>query len=129
MFSTAGSPLPAEGYRYLAEQLGPKVLLLNGSGGTDICSGIVGGSPLLPVYEGEISGPCLGVAARAYDPEGRPIVGELGELVIERPAAVDAGGLLGRRRRLPLPRRRTSTPIPACGAMATGSASPSAAAA
>ena len=85
VFSTAGSPLPAEGYRYLAEQLGPKVLLLNGSGGTDICSGIVGGSPLLPVYEGEISGPCLGVAARAYDPEGRPVVGELGELVIERP--------------------------------------------
>ena len=39
------------------EQLGPDVLLINGSGGTDVCSGIVGGSPLLPVYEGEISGP------------------------------------------------------------------------
>ena len=69
VFSTAGSPLPAEGYRYLAEQLGPKVLLLNGSGGTDICSGIVGGSPLLPVYEGEISGPLPGRRrARATTP-------------------------------------------------------------
>ena len=58
VFGTAGSPLPAEGYRYVYDQLGPDVLLINGSGGTDVCSGIVGGSPLLPVYEGEISGAC-----------------------------------------------------------------------
>ena len=85
VFGTAGSPLPAEGYRYVYEQLGPDVLLINGSGGTDVCSGIVGGSPLLPVYEGEISGRLLGVAADAFDPQGEPIVGELGELVITRP--------------------------------------------
>ena len=84
-FGTAGSPLPVEGYRYVYEQLGPKVLLVNGSGGTDVCSGIVGGSPLLPVWEGEISGRLLGVAAEAFDPGGRPLVGELGELVITRP--------------------------------------------
>jgi acetoacetyl-CoA synthetase len=35
-----------------------------GSGGTDVCSGIVQGSPLQPVWVGEISGPCLGVDAR-----------------------------------------------------------------
>jgi acetoacetyl-CoA synthetase len=85
VFVTAGSPLPPEGYRWLHEQLGDAPLLLNGSGGTDICSGIVSGSPLQTVYEGEISGPCLGVAAEAYDAEGRPVVGELGELVITRP--------------------------------------------
>jgi acetoacetyl-CoA synthetase len=85
VFGTAGSPLPAEGYRYVYEQLGPDVLLINGSGGTDVCSGIVGGSALLPVYEGEISGRLLGVATDAFDPQGRPLVGELGELVITRP--------------------------------------------
>lgn len=85
VFCTAGSPLPAEGYRYVYEQLGPEVLLVNGSGGTDVCSGIVGGSPLLPVYEGEISGRLLGVATDAFDPQGKPLVGELGELVITRP--------------------------------------------
>ncbi len=85
VFGTAGSPLPVEGYRYVYEQLGPDVLLINGSGGTDVCSGIVGGSALLPVYEGEISGRLLGVAADAFDPQGKPIVGELGELVITRP--------------------------------------------
>ena len=85
VFGTAGSPLPVEGYRYVYDQLGPDVLLINGSGGTDVCSGIVGGSPLLPVYEGEISGRLLGVAADAFDAQGEPLVGELGELVITRP--------------------------------------------
>jgi acetoacetyl-CoA synthetase len=85
VFGTAGSPLPAEGYRYVYDQLGPDVLLVNGSGGTDVCSGIVGGSPLLPVYEAELSGRLLGVAADAFDASGRPLVGELGELVITRP--------------------------------------------
>jgi acetoacetyl-CoA synthetase len=84
VFCTAGSPLPAEGYRYVYEQL-PEVLLVNGSGGTDVCSGIVSGCFALPVYEGEISGRCLGVDAQAFDAEGNVVVGELGELVIRRP--------------------------------------------
>ena len=53
----AGSPLPPEGYRWVAEQFGPDVLLNVGSGGTDVCTGIVQGSPLQPVWVGEISGP------------------------------------------------------------------------
>ncbi|HEV7132637.1 MAG TPA: acetoacetate--CoA ligase [Gaiellaceae bacterium] len=85
VFGAAGSPLPLEGYRYVYEELGPDVMLLNGSGGTDVCSGIVGGSPMLPVYEGEISGRLLGCAADAVDADMRPVVGELGELVITKP--------------------------------------------
>jgi acetoacetyl-CoA synthetase len=81
----AGSPLPVEGYAWVREQFGPQVLLNVGSGGTDVCTGIVQGSPLQPVRAGEISGACLGVAAAAFDPQGRPVVGELGELVITRP--------------------------------------------
>jgi acetoacetyl-CoA synthetase len=85
VFGTAGSPLPADGYRYLSDTLAPGALILNGSGGTDVCSAIVGGSPLQPVWEGEMSGPALGVAALAVDAGGDPVVGELGELVIARP--------------------------------------------
>jgi acetoacetyl-CoA synthetase len=81
----AGSPLPPEGYRWVAEQFGPQVLLNVGSGGTDVCSGIVQGSPLQPVWAGEISGPCLGVDAKAFDADGKPVVGDLGELVITAP--------------------------------------------
>jgi acetoacetyl-CoA synthetase len=82
---TAGSPLPAEGYTYVYEQLGPEPVLINGSGGTDVCTGMVSGSFAQPVYEGEISGPCLGVAAHAFDASGAEVIGELGELVITRP--------------------------------------------
>jgi acetoacetyl-CoA synthetase len=82
---TAGSPLPAEGYRWVYEQLGPDVLLVNGSGGTDVCTGLVSGCPATPVYEGEISCACLGVAATAFDQDGQEVVGELGELVVTQP--------------------------------------------
>lgn len=81
----AGSPLSVEGFVWAQEQLGPGVLLNVGSGGTDVCSGIVAGSPLHPVWAGEMSGNLLGVAAAAYDEAGSPVVGELGELVITRP--------------------------------------------
>jgi acetoacetyl-CoA synthetase len=81
----AGSPLPPEGFDWIYEQLGDDVLLICGSGGTDVCTGIVQGSPLQPVYRGEMSGCCLAVDVAAYDESGRPVVGELGELVIRAP--------------------------------------------
>ena len=82
---TAGSPLPAEGYTYVYEQLDSDVVLINGSGGTDVCTGIVSGSFAQPVVEGEIAGRCLGVDAHAFDESGNDVVGELGELVITKP--------------------------------------------
>ncbi|MGK3208077.1 acetoacetate--CoA ligase [Amycolatopsis sp. MEPSY49] len=81
----AGSPLPADGYHWVRAVFGPDVLLNVGSGGTDVCSGIVQGGPLQPVLAGEISGPCLGVDAKAFDEHGTEVVGELGELVITAP--------------------------------------------
>jgi acetoacetyl-CoA synthetase len=81
----AGSPLPAEGFDWIYEQLGPDILLNCGSGGTDLCCGIVQGSPLQPVYRGEIAGCCLAVDAAAFDVHGRAVVDELGELVIRAP--------------------------------------------
>jgi acetoacetyl-CoA synthetase len=81
----AGSPLPPEGYDWVYEQLGPDLLLLNGSGGTDVCSAIVSASPLQPVTRGEIAGRWLGVDATAFDPDGNEVIGDLGELVIRQP--------------------------------------------
>jgi acetoacetyl-CoA synthetase len=85
MLCTAGSPLPPEGYLYAYEQLGPDMLLNNGSGGTDVCTGFVSGSFAQPVYEGEITGPCLAIDAHAFDPAGNEVIGELGEFVITQP--------------------------------------------
>ena len=80
-----GSPLPAEGFDWSDEQFGDRVRVNSISGGTDVCSGFVAGNPWLPVYRGELSGPCLGVDVTAFDPEGNEIVGEVGELVIRQP--------------------------------------------
>jgi acetoacetyl-CoA synthetase len=84
-FCAAGSPLPPEGFDWIYEQLGPDVLLNVGSGGTDVCTGMVQGGPMQPVYRGEIAGCCLGVDVAAYDESAQPVVGELGELVIRQP--------------------------------------------
>jgi acetoacetyl-CoA synthetase len=81
----AGSPLPSEGYHYVYEQFGPEILCLNGSGGTDICGAFVSGSFMQPVYDGEISGCCLGADVKAFDGDGNEVVGELGEMVVCQP--------------------------------------------
>ena len=80
-----GSPLPDDGFDWAAGQFGDRVLVNSMSGGTDICSGFVAGNPWLPVYRGELSGPCLGVDVTAFDAGGAEIIGELGELVVRAP--------------------------------------------
>jgi len=55
------------------------------SGGTEFCSGLLAGSPLLPTRAGEIQAPALGGAAYAYDENGGNIIDEVGELVITKP--------------------------------------------
>lgn len=83
--SSTGSPLPVEGYEWVYDAVKPGVQLVSGSGGTDVLSGFVGGSPLVPVYAGEISCTALGVDIASYDPRGRAMIGEQGELVVRRP--------------------------------------------
>ncbi|GAA4207938.1 acetoacetate--CoA ligase [Actinocatenispora rupis] len=82
---STGAPLPPEGFHWVYDKVGRDLLLTSFSGGTDVCTGFVGGSPLLPVYEGEISGRCLGCAVESYDADGKPQRDSLGELVITRP--------------------------------------------
>jgi acetoacetyl-CoA synthetase len=81
----AGAPLATEGYVWITEQLGQGVLLNVGSGGTDVCTGIIAASPWQPVYAGRMSGRVLGCDLAALDPFGHEVVGELGELVIRQP--------------------------------------------
>lgn len=70
-------------------------MLTSLSGGTDVCTGFVGGVPLLPVIEGEISCRCLGARIEAYDSAGQPITGRTGELVVTRPMPSMPVGLWG----------------------------------
>ena len=82
---STGAPLPAEGFRYVYDAVSPTAHLQSVSGGTDVCTAFVGASPLVPVWEGEISCRHLGCAVQAYSPDGAPLVGKQGELVITQP--------------------------------------------
>jgi acetoacetyl-CoA synthetase len=82
---STGSPLPAEGFRWVYESVSDSLLLSSLSGGTDVCTAFVGGCPLVPVREGEISCRYLGARVEAFDPRGRSLVGEQGELVLTAP--------------------------------------------
>ncbi len=81
---STGSPLAPYLHRWARDEVGD-VPLWSVSGGTDIAGGFVGGAPTVPVWPGEISARCLGVAIEAWDQQGHPVYDEVGELVVHRP--------------------------------------------
>jgi len=94
MMST-GSPLVPEGFDYVYREIKADLQLSSISGGTDIISCFVLGSPVLPVWRGEIQCRGLGMAVDVWDDEGRPVRGEKGELVCAKPFPVMPLGFWG----------------------------------
>ncbi|MEU4165016.1 acetoacetate--CoA ligase [Actinoplanes sp. NPDC026670] len=82
---STGAPLPAACYTWTADHLGPGIQLVSTTGGTDVVSGFAGSAPTTPIWAGEISAPLLGVALAAWDEQGHPVIGDVGELVVTRP--------------------------------------------
>ncbi|MDA8335905.1 MAG: acetoacetate--CoA ligase [Peptococcaceae bacterium] len=82
---STGSPLPVEGFQWVYEAVKSDVWLTSASGGTDVSTGFLAGCPLLPVHAGELQCRALGVNVQAYDEKGRPLVDEVGELVVTDP--------------------------------------------
>jgi acetoacetyl-CoA synthetase len=82
---STGSPLSPEAFQWIYDELPADTWLFSTSGGTDLCTAFVGGVPTLPVYLGELQARSLGAAIESWDPDGKPLIGEVGELVITRP--------------------------------------------
>jgi acetoacetyl-CoA synthetase len=83
--ASTGSPLPPATFHWIRDAVGKHVWPVSTSGGTDVCSAFVSGCPLLPVRAGEIQCRCLGAAIDVLDEDGRPLRGEVGELVLTEP--------------------------------------------
>lgn len=81
----AGSPATPECMAWFYDHVKRNLWVANGSGGTDCCTGFVGGVPTLPVRAGEIQGPSLGVAIAAFNERGESVIDEVGELVMTEP--------------------------------------------
>ncbi len=82
---STGSPLSIEGFEWVYREVKQDVQLASISGGTDIISCFMLGSPVSPVYAGEIQKRGLGMKVEAWDDDGRPVVGQKGELVCTAP--------------------------------------------
>ncbi|GAA3436031.1 acetoacetate--CoA ligase [Kutzneria kofuensis] len=80
-----GSVVPPAAYRWVATELGEHIALASTSGGTDVVSAFAGAVPTAPIWVGEMSAPCLGVALEAWDADGRSVIDEVGELVVTKP--------------------------------------------
>ena len=84
--SQTGSPLSAEGFEYVYREIKENMHFNSIAGGTDINGCFSIGTPIQPVYAGELQGPGLGMKIKAYDESGKHVVDKEGELVCEAPA-------------------------------------------
>ena len=96
MVLVTGSPLSEPTAQWLAEQVGPDVMINPISGGTDLIGCFVAGDPTRPFFAGEMTGPALGTAVDVFTDAGRPAAdGEPGELVCTQPFPTVPLGIWG----------------------------------
>jgi len=84
--SQTGSPLSSEGFEYVYREIKSDLHFNSIAGGTDINGCFAAGTPIQPVYAGELQGPALAMKVKAYNESGRPVVDQQAELVCEAPA-------------------------------------------
>jgi acetyl-CoA synthetase len=85
-FGSTGEPWNPDPWRWLFDVVGGgRLPIINYSGGTETSGGIVGGNVLTPLKACAFAGPLPGMAAEVVDDQGRPVRGEVGELVVTQP--------------------------------------------
>jgi acetoacetyl-CoA synthetase len=82
---STGSPLSVEGFEWVYREVKEDLQLASICGGTDLVSCFMLGSPIDPVYPGEIQKRGLGMKVEAWSEEGKSMIGKKGELVCTAP--------------------------------------------
>ena len=82
---STGSPLPADLFEWAKAEVGRHIEVSSVSGGTDVVTAFAGGTTGVPALPGELATRYLGVALQAWSPQRRPLIGEVGEMVITAP--------------------------------------------
>jgi len=85
MIISTGSPLAAESFDFVYNNIKQDVCLSSISGGTDIMGAFVDASAVLPVYRGELQCRSLGMAVEVFDEHGESVTNQKGELVCTKP--------------------------------------------
>ncbi|MGW5106402.1 acetoacetate--CoA ligase [Nocardia sp. NPDC004123] len=79
-----GAAFPASSSMWLRDNAGD-IPVSSISGGTDVVSAFMGGTPTVPIWPGELSAPYLGVALEAWDESGHSVHDAVGELIVTQP--------------------------------------------
>ena len=82
---STGSPLPKEGFEYVYREIKKDLQLASISGGTDLNGCFALGNPIGPIYSEELQCRGLAMKVKAYDEDGKPVIGKTAELVCEAP--------------------------------------------
>ncbi|MGH2821242.1 MAG: AMP-binding protein [Actinomycetota bacterium] len=100
ILASTGEPWNPEPYRWLAEVVGgSRRPIINISGGTEVGACFLGQTPVVPTKSCSLGSPALGMAIDVYGPDGRPVRGEVGELVCTKPWPSQTRGFWGNRER------------------------------
>ena len=82
---STGAPLVPEQFDWVYDNVNSDIQVASISGGTDIIGCFLAGSPLLPVYRGELQCSQLGMDVQSWNVDGKSVIGESGELVCASP--------------------------------------------
>lgn len=81
----SGAPSTPQTFEWFYAHVKRDLWVTSQSGGTELCSALVGAVPLLPVYAGEIQARMLAMDVHVWDDDGHEVHDEVGELVVTKP--------------------------------------------
>lgn len=86
ILGSTGEPWNPEPYQWFSDVVGGgRVPIINLSGGTEVGACFLGQSPVIPTKNSSLGTASLGMAMDVFDSEGKPVRGEVGELVCKKP--------------------------------------------
>ena len=96
ILGSTGEPWNPEPYKWFSEVVGQgRCPIMNLSGGTEVGACFLGQSPVIPTKNSSLGTPSLGMAMDVFDADGRPVRGEVGELVCTKPWPAQTRGFWG----------------------------------
>jgi len=86
ILGSTGEPWNEDPWHWYFEVVGQqRCPIINISGGTEVGACFLSPHPVEPIKPMSLGGPALGMAVDVFDDEGKPLRGEVGELVCTRP--------------------------------------------
>ena len=96
VLASTGEPWNPEPYRWYSDVVGEgRCPIINISGGTEVGACFLGQPPIISTKSCSLGTPALGMAIDVFGADGKPVRGEVGELVCTRPWPAQTRGFWG----------------------------------